>query len=154
MVTPLTQEGHAEIPAHISRHLLGASNEFCNTWLTQGSRMYSDIITAHSAVHERGQPASIQPQKAELQNSFFHVEAEEVTVSQWKSQPSTKNFNCNKWGNREVSVYVLARKWGGKKGILGRSEKRPLVWCTAFRHFLRSMFSQAENDRSTEWHQS
>lgn len=40
--------------------------------------MYSDIITAHSAVHERGQRASIQPQKAELQNSFFHVEAEEA----------------------------------------------------------------------------
>lgn len=40
--------------------------------------MYSDIITAHSVVHERGQRASIQPQKAELQNSFFHVEAEEA----------------------------------------------------------------------------
>lgn len=48
--------------------------------------MYSDIITAHSAVHERGQQASIQPQKLELQNSFFHVDAEEVTAQKSAEQ--------------------------------------------------------------------
>lgn len=49
---PRAPSSQAEIPAHISRHLLGASNEFCNMWLTQGSGLYSDIIAAHSAVHE------------------------------------------------------------------------------------------------------
>lgn len=51
--------------------------------------MYSDIITAHSAVHERGQWASLQPQKTELQNSFFHVGEEEalcVTVQKSAEQ--------------------------------------------------------------------
>ena len=40
--------------------------------------MYSDLIMAHSVVHERVQWASIPPQKAELQNSFFHIEAEDT----------------------------------------------------------------------------
>lgn len=40
--------------------------------------MYSDIIMAHSVVHERVQWASIPPQKAELQNSFFRGPAEET----------------------------------------------------------------------------
>lgn len=51
--------------------------------------MYSDIIMAHSVVHERVQWASIPPQKAELQNSFFHAEAEEtlcVTVQKSAEQ--------------------------------------------------------------------
>lgn len=40
--------------------------------------MYSDLIIAHSVVHERVQWASIPPQKAKLQNSFFHVKAEDT----------------------------------------------------------------------------
>ena len=40
--------------------------------------MYSDLIRAHSVVHERAQWTSIPPQKAELQNSFFHAEAEDT----------------------------------------------------------------------------
>lgn len=67
-----------EIPAHISRHLLDDSNEFCNMWLTQGSRLYSDIIMAHSVAHEKVQRPLIPPQKAELQSSLFHVAAQEA----------------------------------------------------------------------------
>lgn len=51
--------------------------------------MYSDIIMAHSVVQESVQWASIPPQKAELQNSFFHAEAEEtlcVTVQKSAEQ--------------------------------------------------------------------
>ena len=40
--------------------------------------MYSDLIMVHSVVHERVQWTSIPPQKAELQNSFFHAEAEDT----------------------------------------------------------------------------
>lgn len=48
--------------------------------------MYSDLITAHSVVHERVQRASIPPQKAKLQEAFFHVEAEDtVCVAAQKS---------------------------------------------------------------------
>lgn len=44
--------------------------------------MYSDLIMAHSVVHERVHWTSIPPQKTELQNSFFHAETEDsVCVS-------------------------------------------------------------------------
>ena len=49
--------------------------------------MYSDLIMAHSVVHERVQWASIPPQKAELQNSFFHVEAEDLVCATVQEEP-------------------------------------------------------------------
>lgn len=56
------------------------------------------------------------------------------SVLRCKSQPSKKNFNCNKWGNREVSVYVLARKWGG--GHPGEEWKESA--CLMFKAFLNA----------------
>lgn len=109
-VTPMAQElqtATKRITARISRHLSDVSNGFCNMWLTQGSRMYSDLIMAHSVVHEREQWASIPPQKAELQNSFFHAEADDTVCVICRSQPSRKDFCYNKWEKPDVRDIVF-----------------------------------------------
>ena len=77
--------------------------------------MYSDLIMAHSVVHERVQWASIPPQKAELQNSFFRAEAEDIVCVTVQSQSGRKEFNYNKW-----------KKWDGR--VIMLATERFLLW--------------------------
>lgn len=61
-------------------------------WLTQGS----DLIMAVFVVHERVQWASIPPQKAELQNSVFHVEAEDTVCVTMQNPVEQEGLYTNK----------------------------------------------------------
>lgn len=73
--------------------------------------MYSDLITAHSVVHERLWRASIPPQEAELRRSVPPQRLRRHSVIRRRSQPSTEEFNHNKLvkrKKRDVRVIRLA----------------------------------------------